>query len=76
MAQRPELVGFAKYMARVWIGRLKNGLWLKPRYEHSLWNVQELILFGMPSTNNSIESQHKAFKDSLTRPNPPVIFYF
>uniref|UniRef100_A0A914DP15 FERM N-terminal domain-containing protein n=1 Tax=Acrobeloides nanus TaxID=290746 RepID=A0A914DP15_9BILA len=36
LAQYPEFVGFARYVARVWIGRLgKHGKWLKPRYEHS-----------------------------------------
>uniref|UniRef100_A0A914DL81 DDE domain-containing protein n=1 Tax=Acrobeloides nanus TaxID=290746 RepID=A0A914DL81_9BILA len=72
LSQKPELAEFTRYMGRVWIGRIRNRNWLRPRYEHSLWNVQELILAGLPSTNNSIESQHKAFKDSLTRSHPSV----
>lgn len=68
---------FPRYLARTYIGRLnKKRVWVRPRYEITLWNVRGLILNGLPSTNCAIEALHRAFKESLPQSHPPVSFRF
>ena len=50
------------YFQTYYIGKLRRGRHLEPRYPHTLWNMNE----NLPRTSNDLEGWHNRFSSSFT----------
>ncbi|CAF0789106.1 unnamed protein product [Brachionus calyciflorus] len=60
---------FLDYFEKFYIGELvegSNSLRGVPTYAREFWNVYDQTLAGIPRTNNSLESWHKQFSQSIS----------
>ena len=53
------------YFETNYIGELRRGRRLEPRYPHTLWNMNLRIHNNFPRTNNDLEGWHNRFSSSF-----------
>ena len=62
------------YIETNYIGELRRGRRLPPRFQHAMWNMNIRVLDQLPRTNNNLEGWHNRFSGSLG--NHPDIWKF
>ena len=53
------------YFETNYIGELRRGRRLPPRFQHAMWNMNIRVLDQLPRTNNNLEGWHNRFSGSL-----------
>lgn len=68
----PESQPVVDYFEDTWIGRPARGHRRPPKYAHEIWNVHQLVLEGLPRTNNSVEGWHRGFEQQVDACHPNI----
>ncbi|CAF4480594.1 unnamed protein product, partial [Rotaria sp. Silwood2] len=63
------------YFERTWIGeRKRRGAGRKkPKFDHTLWNIYDRVVAGVPRSNNSVEGWHNAFANRVAINHPDIV---
>ena len=62
---RVEEQAVLDYFETNYIGELRRGRRLEPRYPHTLWNMNLRVHENLPRTNNNLEGWYNRFSNSL-----------
>ena len=62
-AEQPIL----QYFESNYIGEMRAGVRVAPRFVHTLWNVYDCAIAGLPRTTNTVEGWHNAFQRSVAQ---------
>ena len=55
-----------------YVGELRRGHRLNPRYPHTFWNVNIRVQDHLPRTNNNLEGWHNRFAQIVEQPHPNI----
>ena len=53
------------YFETNYIGKIRRGRRLEPRYPHTLWNMKLRVYKNLPRTNNDLEGWHNRLSSSF-----------